>query len=62
MVGYFAVNPWTGDVWDVDGCRRLDSDALRKRREAIRRKSGIPKAAYARLRDKKPLCIDSKER
>ena len=57
MAGYYAVNPWTGDVWDVSGCKRLDSETLRKRRDAIRRESGVSKAAFARLRDKRPLCI-----
>jgi hypothetical protein len=57
VAGYYAVNPWTGDVWDVSGCKRLDSETLRKRRDAIRRESGVSRSAFARLRNRKPLCI-----
>jgi len=60
MAGYYAVNPWTGDVWDVNACKRLESGRLRREREDIRRRSGISKDAYSELRKKKPLCIESK--
>ena len=36
--GYFAVNPWTGDVWALWGCHRLSTPALRKSQAAIRRR------------------------
>jgi len=28
--GYFSVNPWTGDVWALWGCKTLSTPALRK--------------------------------
>src|SRR5260370_41672409 len=30
LIGYFAVNPWTGDVWDLGGCKRITSSAIEK--------------------------------
>ncbi|MGA8549410.1 MAG: hypothetical protein WB678_04145 [Stellaceae bacterium] len=38
--GYFAVNPWTGDVWALWGCHKLSTPALRKSQAAIRRHFG----------------------
>lgn len=32
----FAVNPWTGDVWSLFGCKRLSTPALRKSQMEIR--------------------------
>jgi len=62
VAGYYAVNPWTGDVWDVSGCKRLDSEVLRKRRDDIRHESGVSKSVFSRLRNRKPLCIGPKDR
>src|SRR5258708_7000586 len=25
LIGYFAVSPWTGNVWDVIGCEQISS-------------------------------------
>jgi hypothetical protein len=61
MVGYYAVNPWTGDVWDVNGCNRIESSSLKKRQREIRRQSGIRNSVYEKLRVKKPLCIGSSD-
>ena len=56
--GYFAVKPWTGDVWALWGCRRMSAPALRKSRAAIRRRftPGEMKQ-YAQLHRLKPECI-----
>jgi hypothetical protein len=55
--GYFAVNPWTGDVWALWGCHRLSTPALRKSQAAIRRRfNGAELKQYARLRRLKPEC------
>jgi hypothetical protein len=56
--GYFAVNPWTGDVWELWGCRRLSTPALRKSQAEIRgRFTSEELKQYARLRNLKPDCI-----
>jgi hypothetical protein len=36
--GYFAINPWTGDLCALWGCHRLSTPALRKSQAAIRRR------------------------
>ena len=57
--GYFAVNPWTGDVWELWDCRRLSTPALRKSQAAIRRRfTPEEMQQYARLRRLKPECTN----
>lgn len=56
--GYFAVNPWTGDVWDLWGCRQLSTRALRKSQAAIRRRfTREEMKQYGRLARLKPECV-----
>jgi hypothetical protein len=55
--GYFAVNPWTGDVWELWGCHRLSTPALRRSQAAIRRRFTRDEMnQYTRLRGLKPIC------
>lgn len=56
VIGNFAVNPWTGDVWDVGGCDRVSLPSIRRQQEGIRKRFQITKKEYARLQAKKPLC------
>ena len=56
--GYFAVNPWTGDVWALWGCRTLSTPALRKAQAEIRHRfTAAEKKQYRKLRSLKPECI-----
>lgn len=56
--GFFAVNPWTGDVWSLWGCRRLSTPALRKSQAEIRRRFTLQELKeYRRLSRIKPECI-----
>jgi len=56
--GYFAVNPWTGDVWALWGCHRLSTPALRKSQASIRREFTREELRqYPRLRRLKPVCV-----
>ncbi|MGH7047251.1 MAG: hypothetical protein ACREE2_12790 [Stellaceae bacterium] len=53
--GFFAVNPWTGDVWSLWDCNRLSTPALRKSQAAIRRRFHRAHTnQYGRLRRLKP--------
>ena len=55
--GYFAVNPWTGDVWNLWGCHRLSTPALRRSQAEIRQRfSPAELQQYVRLRRLKPAC------
>ena len=55
--GFFAVNPWTGDVWNLWGCHGLSTPVLRKSQAAISRHfTGAELKQYARLRRLKPEC------
>ncbi len=56
--GYYAVNPWTGDVWALGSCHKMTTPALSKAQEAIHRRfTAEEDRDYARLRDIKPWCI-----
>lgn len=55
-LGNFAVNPWTGDVFNADNCKRLTSPSLKKAQGAIRKRLGLGREDYARLRAKRPVC------
>jgi hypothetical protein len=56
--GYFAVNPWTGDVWALWGCHKLSTPALRKSQAEIRRRFTRQELKqYAHLSRLKPDCI-----
>lgn len=62
VIGYFAVNPWTGDVWDANGCTRYTSKELNVAQKAIRKRSRIEGQDYSRLRARRPLCIEHNAR
>lgn len=38
MRGDYAVNPWTGDVWNLWGCKRESNSALRKAQAEIKKR------------------------
>lgn len=55
--GFFAVNPWTGEVWALWGCRKLSTPASLKSQAAIRRRFTHQELKhYARLSRLKPDC------
>lgn len=55
---YFAVNPWTGDVWDAIGCERITSPAIEREQESILKRLGLPRDAQEILQTKSPACSD----
>jgi hypothetical protein len=55
-LGYFAVNPWTGDVWNAASCVRLTSPSITKIQEEIRTRFKITKESYSDLQKRKPIC------
>ena len=52
VLGYYAVNPWTGDVWDVMGCKRISSPAIQAEQRSILKRSTYPPRQRVRF------CID----
>lgn len=56
--GYFAVNPWTGDVWALWGCHQLSTPTLRRSQAQIRRRFTHDELKqYPRLARFKPKCV-----
>lgn len=56
VVGHFAVNPWTGDVWNPGLCELVTSPSLAKLQSKIRAKLQLSEVNYQKLRQRKPLC------
>jgi len=59
---HFAVNPWTGDVWEPFGCTRITSPALQRRQEAIWRRAKLPNEARRVLQERAPGCVQPQPR
>jgi len=55
-LGFFAVNAWTGDVWNIDTCSRVSSPALQKDQQSILKRSGMSPLAATTLRERSPGC------
>jgi hypothetical protein len=55
----YAVNPWTGDVWDRWECEKIDGPLAKKERENIyKRFTSEEKKQYVKLALMKPDCLD----
>jgi len=53
---YFAVNPWTGDVWDPFACTRITSPTIKRKQEAIWKSAHLPDEARHVLQARSPAC------
>lgn len=56
VLGYYAVNPWTGDVWDVMGCKRISSPAIQAEQRSILKRSNLSPEAEGTVRALTPGC------
>jgi hypothetical protein len=54
VVGYYAVNVATGDVWKLVVCRKIDSAELRRMQRALRTRIGLRREELRRLTDNPP--------
>ena len=59
-VRYFAVNPWTGDVWEPFGCTRITSPTIKRKQEEIWKSSKLPEEARHVLQARAPACTPAK--
>jgi hypothetical protein len=57
---YFAVNPWTGDVWEPFGCTRITSPTIQRKQDQIWKSSKLPDEAREVLRARAPACTPAK--
>jgi hypothetical protein len=57
VIGNYAVDPSTGDVWSAtSSCDELSTHALRRLQTKIRARIGLSDAEYKRIKSKGPLC------
>ena len=57
VVGSYAVDPATGDVFDaVSSCNELSTASLRKLQVRIRLQLGLTNSRYHKIKTKGPLC------
>jgi hypothetical protein len=59
---YFAVNPWTGDVWDAMGCTRITSPTIQNEQESIWKRSQLPAEVREAIRNKSPADCSANQR
>ena len=57
---YFAVNPWTGDVWEPFGCTRITSPTIKRKQDQIWKGSKLPDEARLVLQERAPACTPAK--
>jgi len=56
VIGNYAVDPATGDVWSAVQCVEETSATLRKRQAALRSLVGLDASEYKKIKKKGPLC------
>ncbi len=54
MIGHFAVNRATGDVWKLVVCRRMESAGLRRLQRTMRRRISLTPKELRQLETKAP--------
>ncbi|MDR2011947.1 MAG: hypothetical protein LBQ20_02625 [Rhodanobacter sp.] len=58
-VGFFAVDAYTGDVFDpVSGCAEYGGKKLETLQRKVRRSLHLTQAAYKKLKTRGPMCDD----
>ena len=57
---YFAVNPWTGDIWNPFSCTRITSPTIKRKQEAIWKSAKLPDEARQVLQARSPACTPTK--
>lgn len=59
VMATYAVNAWTGDVWNTVGrCRRVSSAKLRNMLKELQSRSAIDLKAFEQFRNKTPRLCD----
>jgi hypothetical protein len=57
VVGNYAVDPYTGDVWSATAaCDEMSNPKLRSLQKALRDALRLSPSEYTRLKTKGPLC------
>ena len=55
-VGHFAVDRKTGDMWDAVVCRRINSPKVKEFQSKLRRRMGMTKEIYEKVKRSGPMC------
>jgi hypothetical protein len=56
VIGTYAVDKRTGDVWDGAVCSELETHGLRKLQKSIRNRIGLSEQEYKQTRRLGPMC------
>lgn len=57
IIGYYAVNRHTGDVWETGGhCTRIYTSSLIAMQSTIQKRLKLGQSAISRERERRPLC------
>ena len=59
VVGNYAVDPYTGDVWSAtESCDEVQTRKLEKLQRHLRKGLGLTEVEYEKLKTKGPLCAE----
>ncbi len=56
VIGFYAVDPITADIWNGVLCERISSSRIHKVQTALRAKIGLSSAEYKEKRRPGPMC------
>jgi len=56
VIGNYAVDSRTGDVWNAVVCKEMKSAALRAKQKKIRKRIGLSDEEYGRIKKPGPMC------
>jgi len=56
VIGFYAVDRATGDVWSADECKQFNSAPLKKLQKAIRWRLEMDDKLYRKLKRPGPMC------
>jgi hypothetical protein len=56
VIGHYAVDKKTGDVWNAIVCEELTSARLKQLQRTIRKRIGLSEEEYRKLRRRGPMC------
>jgi len=57
-VGFYLVNPWTGDIWDIWSCKLVENPIIKKIQNKIRQHLKLSGTAYNKAHTLKPFCYE----
>ncbi len=56
VIGHYAVDSLTGDVWNAVGCFEESNASLKKLQSRVRVRMGLSQSVYGKIKSRQPPC------